>query len=95
MDDAIKRRHLKTLDKAIDNGHRSRFKQKLTKPIQEAEGVRDHLKHLNIIAHDILDMKQETISELRSYKVPQMIICDIMKSTFLMLGQDERTLEVN
>ncbi|KAL4227458.1 hypothetical protein ACF0H5_012902 [Mactra antiquata] len=86
LEDAIKRRHLETLERAIHQGYESRFREKVANQITEAEEVRDHLKYLDRIAHDILEMKQPTISEIKSYKYPPRIVEDIMRSTFLMLG---------
>lgn len=93
LDDAIKRRHLETLERAITHGKESRFRDKVAKQITEAEDVRDHLKHLNKIAHDVLEMKQTTIAELRSYKYPPDVIVDVMRSTFLMLGEKKEEVE--
>ncbi|XP_052788215.1 lim and transglutaminase domain protein ltd-1-like [Mya arenaria] len=93
LEDAMNRRHLETLEKAIARGEKSRFRDKLTKQLDEAKDIREHLLHLNKIAHDILEMKQPTISELRSYKIPQPIIQDIMRATFLMLGERRSDLE--
>lgn len=93
LEDAVKRRHLQILEDAIKRGYQSKFKDKLIKQITEAETVRDHLKTLNRLAHDILEMKQTTIAELRSYKLPAQIIVDIMRSTFLMLGEKAEFIE--
>lgn len=87
LEDAIKRRHLATLEKAIKRGHQSRFQDKLKDLIEEAEDVRDHLKQINNISHEVLEMKQSTINEIRSYNNPQPIIVDIMMATFLVLGE--------
>ncbi|KAK3599341.1 hypothetical protein CHS0354_009834 [Potamilus streckersoni] len=94
LSDAINRRHLETLDKAIQHGHESRFKPKLENLIKEAEDVRDHLRQLNRFAHDILEMKQTTIAELRSYKKPPEVVKDVMTGTFLMLGERRDYIEV-
>ncbi|XP_060594837.1 uncharacterized protein LOC132749158 [Ruditapes philippinarum] len=93
LEDAIMRRHLQTLDKAIKRGKESRFREKVKKQINEAEDVSEHLRHLNKIAHDVLEMKQPTISELRSYKYPPKVIFDVMKATFLLLGDKEEYVE--
>ncbi|KAK3599342.1 hypothetical protein CHS0354_009835 [Potamilus streckersoni] len=94
LGDAINRRHLETLDKAIQHGHESRFKPKLENLIKEAEDVRDHLRQLNRFAHEILEMKQTTIAELRSYKNPPEVVKDVMTGTFLMLGERKDQIEV-
>lgn len=94
LEEAIKRRHLGTLEKAIERGNKSRFQDKIADVLQEAEELRQHLSRLNNIAHDVLEMKQSTISEMRSYKNPQPIIVDIMMATFLMLGEKEVYVQV-
>ena len=86
LENAIKRRHNGTLEKAIAHGNQSRFKNKFVDVLQEAQELRDHLVNLNNIAHDVLKMNQSTISELRSYKDPKPIVVDIMMATFLILG---------
>ena len=95
LDDAIKRRHLETLEKAIEHGQKSRFSNKVQTEIRDAEELRDHLRLLNRIAHDVLEMKQTTIAELYSYKAPQPIIFDVMHTTFIMLGENPSHIEVN
>ncbi|XP_052220945.1 hillarin-like isoform X2 [Dreissena polymorpha] len=90
---AINRRNLQALEIAIKQGHKSRFNDKLSRLIEDAEELRNHIMHLIKVAHDILEMKQSTISELRSYKSPPNIIFDIMRSTFLMLGETSEQLE--
>lgn len=94
LEDAIKRRHLETLEKAVARGKGSRFRDKLEPLLTEATELRDHLKQLDNIAHDVLELKQSTISELRSYKTPQKIVVDIMTATYLMLGEKEIYLQV-
>lgn len=73
----------------------SRFQDKLKDLIQEAEEIRDQLKQINNISHEILEMKQSTINELRSYKHPQLIVVDIMMATFLVLGVKPVFVQVN
>ena len=90
----IKRRHLETLEKAIEQGKESRFVEKLATPIKDAEDVRDHLLKLNRFAHDILEMKQSTISELRSYKKPPEVVEDVMMATFILLGEKRINVQV-
>lgn len=93
LKDAINRRHLETLEKAIAHANVSRFREKVTHLIKEAEDVRDHLRKLDRIAHEVLSMQQTTISELRSYKYPPQIVFEIMQAVFLMLGDKPRYVE--
>ena len=95
LDDAVKRRHLETLEKAISHGKESKFVNKLQNEIHEAEDIRDHLQHLNRISHDVLEMKQTTISEICSYKKPPKVVYAVMRVTFLMLGEKATDIEVS
>ena len=95
LQDGIRRRHLETLERAIEQGHESRFSEKLATTIKDAEEVRDHLRKLNRFAHDILEMKQSTISELRSYKKPPEVVEDVMVATFVLLGEKRINVQVN
>jgi len=72
----------------------SRYEPDLRDLIKEAEEVRDHLVKLDRFAHDILAMKQPTVSELHSYKIPQPPIEDVMVATYLLLGEPRKHLQV-
>ncbi|XP_069137425.1 lim and transglutaminase domain protein ltd-1-like isoform X2 [Argopecten irradians] len=93
LDDAVKRRHLEVLDTAIEKAENSEFKTKLEPSIKEADEVRQELIKLNRFAHDILAMKQPTVSELHSYKIPQPPIMDVMVATFTLLGERKDNLQ--
>lgn len=67
---------------------------KLSDRIKEAEELRDHLLTLKRFAHDVLDMKQTTISEIHRYSIPSSLIFNVMKATFLLLGEHPQNLEV-
>ena len=95
LQDGIRRRHLETLEKAIELGKESRFSDKLATMIKDAEEVRDHLRKLDRFAHDILEMKQTTISELRSYKKPPEVVEDVMKATLVLLGEKRINVQVS
>ncbi|XP_033751020.1 hillarin-like [Pecten maximus] len=93
LNDAINRRHLEVLDTAIENAENSDFKTELAPKIDQADQVRNELIKLNRFAHDILAMKQPTVSELHSYHIPQPPIMDVMVATFTLLGEPKDHLQ--
>ena len=94
MRDAIRRRHVGVLDKTIAEAQSSEYAGQLQSQIEAAEKLRDHLKELNRYNHDILEMEQTTISEIRSYQRPPGCVHDVMAATYMLLGEDEEQLSV-
>eukprot|EP00105_Crassostrea_gigas_P032431 XP_011455438.1 PREDICTED: hillarin-like isoform X2 [Crassostrea gigas] len=94
LDDGINRRNVDILEPAIKAAKISDQVYKLSDRIKEAEELRDHLLTLKRFAHDVLDMKQTTISEIHRYSIPSSLIFNVMKATFLLLGEHPQNLEI-
>lgn len=94
LEDGINRRNLDILEPAIKAAKISDQEYKLSDRIKEAEELRDHLLTLKRFAHDVLDMKQTTISEIHRYSIPTPLIFNVMKATFQLLGEHPQNLEV-
>lgn len=94
LEDGINRRNLDILEPAIIAAKISDQEYKLSDRIKEAEELRDHLLTLKRFAHDVLDMKQTTISEIHRYSIPTPLIFNVMKATFQLLGEHPQNLEV-
>ena len=92
--DAILRRHPGILDKAIANVQSSQYRSELMHYLENAKKLKEHLGELNRFSHDILQMDQETISEIRSYHHPPKGVKEVMLSTYLVLGYEESKLRV-
>ena len=84
---------------AVEHGNQSRFKDKFAHVLQHAESLAEHLHQLQLsnqrVTHDVLRMKQSTITELRSYKNPKHIAVDVMVATFLLLGTKQVFVRVH
>ncbi len=93
--DAIRRRHVGVLDRTIADVQSSPYAYQLNTQLEAAVKLRDHLKELNTYNHDILEMEQTTISELRSYQRPPTCVHDVMAATYMLLGHDEDRLTVS
>lgn len=92
--DAINRRHIKTLSKAIIAARKSRFSRYLRPNIDAAEDLKAHLETLEMFSHDVLELKQTTISEIENYVHPPKGVINTMQATYLLLGEDPKYLKV-
>lgn len=79
---------------ALDNAKSSEFSSNLQNQITEAEQLLAELKKIKRFAHEVLQMKQPTISEIHTYKHPRPLAYDVMKATYILLGEREVHLEV-
>lgn len=92
--DSINRRNLEALEESVQQAKSSKFSHKLQPLIQKAEEEVSDLKKTDKHAHDILEMNLLTVTELRNYKTPKPIVHDVMKATFILLGERKDLLEV-
>lgn len=92
--DSINRRNLEALEESVQQAKSSKFSHKLQPLIQKAEEEVADLKKTDKHAHDILEMNLLTVTELRNYKTPKPIVHDVMKATFILLGERQDLLEV-
>ncbi|XP_062597779.1 lim and transglutaminase domain protein ltd-1-like, partial [Saccostrea cucullata] len=93
LKDAIARRNGEKLEEAIENAKSSEYASDLENLIEEADDLLSQLQKLKIFSHEILQMKQTTISEIQTYKHPKSLAYDVMKATYILLGEDEWRLE--
>ena len=52
------------------------------------------LRRLERIRAEILELKQSTVAEIRSYQKPPQIVHTVMTATFLILGHKESETKV-
>ncbi|KAK6180468.1 hypothetical protein SNE40_012616 [Patella caerulea] len=58
----------------------------------DAERTIRQLRRLQQYLSRVLAMKQTTVSEITSYKRPKQCVHDVMKATFLLLGEKDKAL---
>ena len=88
------KRQLKELENAINYVKRNGFEVQLAKELIEANKILLQLRRLERIRAEILELKQSTVAEIRSYQKPPPIVHKVMTATFLVLGHKEKETKV-
>lgn len=91
---AMSQRELKALEKAISYVKRNGFEMELSHELLEANRILLQLRRLERIRAEILELKQSTVAEIRSYQKPPEIVHVVMTGTFLLLGHKEKETKV-
>ncbi|KAK3607865.1 hypothetical protein CHS0354_038295 [Potamilus streckersoni] len=91
--DAILRRHPTILDEAIADVENSKYSGDLQSFVVKAKQVKAELADLDNYRHDVLEMEQQTISEIRSYKYPPPGVRETMIATYMVLGYEEEDVK--
>ncbi|XP_077982721.1 uncharacterized protein LOC144437614 [Glandiceps talaboti] len=87
---AMERRHLEDLDKAIEYVKKKGFDVHLPHRMIEANKMLLRLKRLKRLRDEIMNLKQSTVAEIRSYQKPPKVVHQIMIGTYLLLGVGEK-----
>lgn len=66
----------------------------LSHELIEANKVLLQLRRLERIRAEILELKQSTVAEIRSYQSPPVVVHTVMTATFLLLGHKEKETKV-
>lgn len=82
------------LENTVNEANNSPHKAALKPRIKAAEDLLEELKIFNRLGHEILTMKQSTVSEMRSYSHPPVVVHHVMLATFLLLGEKIEYIEV-
>lgn len=90
--DACMRQHPQVLDKAIQRTENSPYRRQLKSMLDRAYYLKQHQEELDTFRHDILNMEQTTISEIRSYNHPNGAVHCTMAATYLCIGYPESHL---
>lgn len=89
------RRQLAELEKAINFIKKHGFDYLLTQELIEAHKILLQLRRLERIRAEILELKQSTVAEIRSYQKPPTVVHTVMTGTFLVLGHKEKETKVD
>ena len=91
---AMSKRHLRRLERAINAAVDAGLEEKLGLQMKMARRILEQLRRIERLRHDILALDQKTIAEIKSYSKPPEPVYRVMKATFVLLGEDVETLEV-
>ncbi|KAH3840511.1 uncharacterized protein LOC127880251 [Dreissena polymorpha] len=87
--DACMRRHPVVLEKAIQRVEASPYKRQLKPYLDRAYYLKQHQNELDTFRHDISDLEQATVSEIRSYNHPPPGVHQTMVAVYMILGYPE------
>ncbi|XP_046327334.2 vicilin-like seed storage protein At2g18540 isoform X1 [Haliotis rufescens] len=87
---AMTKREIEELEQAMNFVKKNGFEAQLAGEMQEANQMLSRLKRLERIRHEILELKQSTVAEIRSYSKPPLVVHTVMTVTLLILGHKEK-----
>lgn len=87
-------RQIKPLESAINYVKHNGFEVQLSHELIEANKILLQLRRLERIRAEILELKQSTVAEIRSYQKPPPVVHVVMTGTFLLLGHKEKETKV-
>ncbi|KAJ8304235.1 hypothetical protein KUTeg_017818 [Tegillarca granosa] len=93
--DAVMRRRIDKLDKAIQKAKQSPFRRALYPNIRYSDGLRQQLIKIRDFGCSVMDLKQNMISELHTYSHPPTEVYESLKATYIILGEKEDMVEVS
>ncbi|XP_019625262.1 PREDICTED: aspartic and glutamic acid-rich protein-like [Branchiostoma belcheri] len=91
--DAVRRRSLTDIEKAMGLVREQGLADRLRVDMAEAERVAESLRLLESLRHEVLQLNQSTISEIRSYSNPPKPVHKVMLATYLLLGESASNLK--
>ncbi|XP_066286952.1 uncharacterized protein [Branchiostoma lanceolatum] len=86
--DAISERNIPELERAIAGT--SAYEEVLQSDLHEARTLLDSLKTLERLRHDVMNMDERTVSEIKRYKNPPPEVQTVMKATLRLLGDSKK-----
>ncbi|XP_067934487.1 caldesmon-like [Watersipora subatra] len=90
LNNAMDARQVKQLEEAMKFVKTNGFEQDMQPEMIEANNLLLRLRRLERIRAEILELKQSTVAEIRSYSAPPVIVQSVMVGTFLLLGHAEK-----
>lgn len=90
---ACQGRNLERLETAIKDVKKAGLEKYYGIEISEGERLANRLRRLEKIRQEILELKQSTISEIRSYQNPPPAVHQVMIATYLLLNYNEKPLK--
>ncbi|XP_046357148.2 uncharacterized protein LOC124135709 [Haliotis rufescens] len=95
LEEARRQRDAEKLQKALEDAEKSAVADKLddTEDFQEAKETNEQLARVKKFNRQVMDLNPRLVSEIASYKRPKPCIQDVMKATYIVLGEKQETLD--
>lgn len=91
---AMTKRDLTSLERALAAAEASKLSRKLNLQMQMARQIIEQLRRIEKLRHEIMNLDQKTIAELKSYSKPPEVVHQVMAGCFLLLGSSGKALKV-
>lgn len=90
---AIDSQKLDELERTVDLVESKGYASKLGPELREAKDLIARLKRLQKLIHEVMNLDQRTIAEIKSYSHPNPEIHRVMRATLMLLGNTEKETE--
>lgn len=94
LNSAMAARNLQRLEQLVTEAANKGMEKRLGLQLEMAQRIIRQLQRIEQLRHDILNLDQTTIAELKSYSSPPKPVHVVMSATFVLLGEQETALKV-
>ncbi|KAL5261344.1 hypothetical protein ACHWQZ_G007143 [Mnemiopsis leidyi] len=94
LENACLDRSIDDIEIAIEKIKSGGFEVILAKEVNDAEILLKRLKRLEFLKRQVMELKQQTIAELKSYSQPPPVVKFVMTATFLILGHSAKEIKL-
>ncbi len=88
-------RHLEKLEESIQEVEENGLARKLGLKLAMARKILERLRRIEKLRHVLRHLDQQIIAEIKSYSNPPEQVHQVMKATFVILGEEELKLNVS
>ena len=92
----MSKRNMENLEDALAAAEKAGLQRKLNLQMQMARKILEQLKRIEKLRHEIMNLDQKTIAEIKSYAKPPEAVHQVMAGCFLLLlGGSDKNLRVH
>merc|ERR1712062_142239 len=89
---AISAKEILELEQTLKRIEAKGLKEKMPDEYESGNRLLVKLRGMERMRHEIMELKQPTISEIRSYTSPPLAVEKVMMGTFIILGNEEKEI---
>ena len=90
----MSQRSLPKLEAVLAAVEKHGLEKKLQLQFKAAQRLAEQLRRIEKLRHDILNLDQKTIAEIKSYSNPPEAVNNVMAATMILLGENEQAVKV-